>query len=57
MNWTHKNPDWYPDAVRNKRSLSLTKFIDKFLSEIKENLLATRESFWSNLDNSQVQAI
>ena len=57
MNWTPKNPDWYPDAVRNRRSASLTKFIDKLLSETKENLLANRESFWSNLDNSQRQAI
>ena len=57
MNWTPKNPDWYPDAVRNKRSASLTKFIDKLLIDSKENLLANKDSFWSNLDNAQRQAI
>ena len=57
MNWTPKNPDWYPDAVRNQRSTSLTKFIDRILMDSKESLLANKESFWSNLDNSQRQAI
>ena len=57
MNWIPKNPDWYPDEVQKNRSPSLQKFISKLLSDSKDNLSANQDSFWSNLDYAQREAI
>lgn len=55
--WKEKNPDWYPDKVRNNRSQTLMDFIDNILRDTKNLIENNQYKFWNNLDNNKRQAI
>ncbi len=57
LNWTIKNPNWYPAKVREERSESLTQFIDNLLNDIKHHLELNKNNNWNNLTDGQRKAL
>ena len=55
--WQKKNPDWYPDKVKENRSNGLTSFIDNITRDIKHLLHANERKYWNNLTNDQRSAL
>ena len=57
LGWTIKNPHWYPDAVREGRSVGLVNFIENSLHDFRQHLTRKSNKHFNNLTNKQRDAI
>ena len=57
LKWKDKNPDWYPDDVRNNRSEGLTKWITDIETNFNSSLKNNETKYWNNLTNDQRKAL
>ena len=55
--WEYRNPNWYPDKVKNNRSPDLTSFITNFQHDIHKTLTENESKFWNNLSPDERQAL
>ncbi len=55
--WRERNPDYYPDEVKNNTSEGLRWFIDHFLSGCKDSISRKSMQFKNNLSPSQRHAL
>ena len=57
MKWKEKHPDWYPDYVRNNRSIGLTKWIESITNDFNDNLKLNDSKFWNNMTKEKRNAL
>ena len=55
--WKKKNPDWYPEEVRQNRSAALVAFIENIKQDTKIHLKERERKFWNNMTIEQRRAI
>ena len=49
LNWRKNNIDWYPQEVKENRSMKLNSFIEKVLFELNESMKKHKSKFVNNL--------
>jgi len=55
--WEYRNPNWYPDKVKNNNTPELTSYINNFQNDIHKTLTENETKFWNNLSTDERKAL